>query len=278
MVSIDTYVRPYQLLTMLDHIEAGDDAVASVHATTLLLKKENEKKAKEEQMDASSSQRDRSSSNILLDATRCKTGSCNCDWATKEVCNHENANDGSFCFFECCCPYLPSSMTEKKQKEEEQQKSDEDTTEDTDEDATSSSIPQQLRYTYIQGEPLPKIPRTELLTGIGRRRQISTTTEGNTETALLQVYIGGHTHTKIEERIEKTEEQVGAVLPSEALKHIGHHDVTEENDEEIEETEEKEEKEEKEEEENASGLSEDEEPHLKSQPHPTKETSFSSGK
>ena len=45
MVSIDTYVRPYQLLTMLDHIEAGDDAVASVHATTLLLKKENEKKA-----------------------------------------------------------------------------------------------------------------------------------------------------------------------------------------------------------------------------------------
>merc|ERR1711865_983863 len=32
MVSIDTYVRPYQLLTMLDHIEAGDDAVASVHA------------------------------------------------------------------------------------------------------------------------------------------------------------------------------------------------------------------------------------------------------
>ena len=203
MFSMDTYVRPYQLLAMLDQIETGDDAAAS-HAASLLHEKKQEMQRAESVSSASSS----SSISSLASAkatntgssgckSGSKSGSCNCDWATKEVCNHENANDGSLCFFECCCPNVPALKQlvgdDEKHEDSEEVEDDEATT-----DSTTLN-----RYTYVQGDPPRKTSRLEMPKGIGRNK-ISNGGED-----ALYVYVGGHTHTLVEENMKKMTEEDG---------------------------------------------------------------------
>ena len=200
MIKIDTYVRPYQLLAMLDQIESGDTSKASVFSSLYF----NDGKALES---------DSSSTTTDSDGNACNQNSgCNCDWATKDVCSHENANDGSTCYFACCCPFSPhGSKNIKNSKrmlnnvDRKQHGSMSDTDEVEDENDDEESVAR--RYTYIQGEAPASVSRLDVAHGIGRRSKRVNRLGSNTRPSSNGASDADHTEdgTKMKEAEEAEE-------------------------------------------------------------------------
>jgi len=167
--SIDTYVRPYQLVSMLDHIESGDQSsIHPLHNTKKRRKKrggggghggDGHKGGEEDQKEKSEGSEE-----------RCKSGTCNCDWSTEEVCKHPDANDGSSCYLECCCPYLPglpalpSEISTSSSSSSSSSSSPSDTIDNSASEG-SKSVP---KYMWLHNSAPENIPRDELRSGLGR--------------------------------------------------------------------------------------------------------------